>query len=193
MSREESLSNTVFELLEKRFSPVIFSDKEVEDDKLFRLFEAARWAPSSFNDQPWNFIYGRKGKDQVYNTLFDLLMESNQVWAKYAPVLMLSVANMISPTTQKENRFAFHDTGMAMGNMLVQATSMNIYIHQMGGYSKKDAVDKLNIPQTHAPVAMIALGYRAGVKGFPDDLIKRDQKERTRRQIKDFAINSEFL
>jgi nitroreductase len=188
----ESTATIISELIFKRYSPVMFSEKEVSDDALFKLFEAARWAPSSFNDQPWNFIYGRKNKDEVYDKLFEALMDANQEWAKNAPVLALSIANMISPTTNKENRYAFHDTGMAMGNLLMQATSMDIYVHQMGGFSNKKAREFLNIPRTHEPVAMMAIGYRGQKDKFPENLRKREEKERDRRELKDFVFNKEF-
>jgi nitroreductase len=115
------------------------------------------------------------------------------MWAKYAPILMLSIANMISPTTKKENRYAFHDTGMAVSNMLTQAISMDLYAHQMGGYSREQAIETLNIPKTHQPVAMIAIGYKGDLKDFPKELQEKGNKERTRKMLKDFVFNSEFL
>ncbi len=193
MSEENLTPENVFKLIKKRYSPVIFSSQEVEEEKLFQLFEAARWAPSSFNDQPWNFIYGVKGKDEIYDKLFDCLLEPNQMWAKYAPVLMLSIANMISPTTQKENPYALHDTGMAVSNLLTQATSMGLYAHQMGGYSKEQAIESLKIPKTHSPVAMIAIGYQGNDEDFPEEIQQRNNQERTRKLLKDFVFNSEFL
>jgi len=193
MNEENLTPENIYKLIEKRYSPVTFSSQNVEEEKLFQLFEAARWAPSSFNDQPWNFIYGLKGKDEIYDKLFDCLLEPNQMWAKYAPVLMLSVANMISPTTQKENPYAFHDTGMAVGNLLMQATSMGLYAHQMGGYSKEQAIESLKIPKTHSPVAMIAIGYKGNSEDFPEELQQKGNKERTRKLLKDFVFNSEFL
>ena len=193
MNQEKSDNNTIQKLIQKRYSPVTFSDKEVEEEKLFQLFEAARWAPSSFNDQPWSFIYGIKDKDPIYNKLYNCLLEPNQMWAKYAPVLALSIANMISPTTKKENRYAFHDTGMAMGNVLMQATSIDLYIHQMGGYSREKAIEDLKIPKTHQPVAMMAIGYLGDSKEFPKELQDKGNKQRTRKMLKDFVFNSEFL
>jgi len=193
MSEENLTPENVFKLIEKRYSPVTFSSQNVEEEKLFQLFEAARWAPSSFNDQPWNFIYGRKGKDEIYDKLFNCLLEPNQIWAKYAPILMLSIANMISPTTQKENPYAFHDTGMAVSNLLIQATSLGLYAHQMGGYSKEQAIDNLKIPNTHSPVAIIAIGYKGNDEDFPIELQQKINKKRTRKLLKDFVFNSEFL
>ncbi|MFO8236532.1 MAG: nitroreductase family protein [Bacteroidales bacterium] len=192
MIKEEEKADLVYEVIQKRYSPVIFSDQQIGDDVLFRLFEAARWAPSSFNDQPWNFIYGRKGQDSVYKALFETLMDDNKRKARHAPVLVLSVANMISPTTHKENPYAFHDVGMAMGNLLLQATALDVYVHQMGGYYKKKAREILNIPRTHKPVAMMAMGYKGVFEKFPEDLQQKEQKPRTRREIKDFVFNKAF-
>jgi len=193
MNKENVTPENVYKLIEKRYSPVTFSNQNVEEEKLFQLFEAARWAPSSFNDQPWSFIYGVKGKDEIYDKLFDCLLEPNQIWAKYAPVLMLSIANMISPTTQKENPYAFHDTGMAVSNLLMQATSMGLYAHQMGGYSKEQAIESLKIPKTHSPVAIIAIGYQENEEDFPEEIQQKNNQERTRKLLKDFVFNSEFL
>jgi nitroreductase len=179
-------------LISKRYSPVIFSDKEVGEEVLNRLFEAARWAPSSFNDQPWSFIYGVKGKDEIYNLLFDCLMDANKEWAKGAPVLMLSVASLISPTTQKENPYAFHDTGMAVSNLLFQATDMDLYVHQMGGYSKSKARELLKIPDSYKPVAMIALGYKGNQDNAPEKLVSRENNERTRKPLNSFVFNDKF-
>lgn len=192
MSHKESEDKLVFKIIEKRYSPVIFVETEISDEVLFKLFEAARWAPSSFNDQPWSFIYGRKGKDPVYDLLFETLMDANKKWAKNAPVLALSIANVISPTTKKENPYAFHDVGMAMGNLLLQAASLDVYLHQMGGYSKKKAKETLNIPKTYEPVAMMAMGYRGEPEQFPQDLQEKESKQRTRKEMKDFVFNREF-
>jgi nitroreductase len=185
-------ADLLFKTIQKRYSPVVFSNTRISDEILFKLFEAARWAPSSYNDQPWNFIYGRKGEDEVYDILFDTLMDANKTWAKSAPVLALSVANMISPTTNKENRYAFHDTGMAVGNLLLQAAAMDVYVHQMGGYSKSKARNNLNIPKTNEPVAMIAIGYKGNLKDFPEDIQKKENKKRVRKELKDFVWNKKF-
>ncbi len=192
MSHKSEEDKLIFKIIEKRYSPVIFSEKDINDEVLFKLFEAARWAPSSYNDQPWNFIYGRKGKDPVYEPLFETLMEANKKWAQNAPVLALSIANKISPTTRKENPYAFHDVGMAMGNLLLQAASLDVYVHQMGGYSKKKAKEFLNIPKTHEPVAMMAIGYKGEPGQFPKDLQEKENKPRTRKEMKDFVFNREF-
>ncbi|MGM0647425.1 MAG: nitroreductase family protein [Bacteroidota bacterium] len=146
--------------IKDRYSPVDFQKDVLSEEEINSLFDAARRAASSFNEQPWRFIYATKDNPEEYQRLLDLLVPQNQEWAKRAPVLMLTVASTKSSVTGKDNIYAFHDTGMAVGNLLAQATSMGIYVHQMGGYDREKARDNLHLPEDHAPVAMIALGYR---------------------------------
>lgn len=186
------MDNKILPVLTERYSPVAFSDKPIDDATLHLLFEAASKAPSSYNDQPWHFFVSRKGDKELYPLLFDALMEANQAWVKTAPVLMLSVAHMISPTSGKENRFAFHDTGMAMGNLLAQATHMGLYVHQMGGYSKSKASKALNLPENMQPVAMIALGYKGDVKQLPESLHQKDQKRSDRKAVESFVFTTPY-
>ncbi|MFO7939003.1 MAG: nitroreductase family protein [Bacteroidales bacterium] len=182
------MNNKILSILTERYSPVAFSDKPVDDATLQLLFEAASKAPSSYNDQPWHFFVARKDQEELYPQLFDALMEANQLWAKTAPVLMLSAAQMISPTSGKENRFAFHDTGMAMGNLLAQATHMGLFVHQMGGYSVSKARKAAALPDNMEPVAMIALGYKGDVNQLPESLHEKDQKRSDRKAIDEFVF-----
>lgn len=176
----------VHEYIKTRRSPVIFSDKSIEDSKLESLFEAARWAPSSHNQQPWRFIFTVKNDTKIYRRLFDCLSPANKLWAKNAPVLVLSIAETISGYNQKMNKYAFHDTGMAVCNLIFQATSLGLYVHQMGGYDNSKAREGLNIPDGFDPVAVIAVGYPAeSYDGFPAELIEREKSERVRNPLGD--------
>ncbi|MFP4367261.1 MAG: nitroreductase family protein [Bacteroidales bacterium] len=170
----------IHELLEKRRSPVIFSNKAVEEVKIMRLFEAARWAPSSRNEQPWRFIYATSDYEADFKPMFDCLVEGNKIWAKNVPLLILSLAKRNSSFNGKPNYYAMHDTGMAVASLLVQATDMGLYVHQMGGYDKEMARTNLNIPDEYDPVAMIAVGYLGNISDFPEELQKRENAERTR-------------
>lgn len=176
------------ELIKKRYSPVIFSSKKVEQEKIVSLFEAARWAPSSYNEQPWRFIVGVKNDDENYPKLFDCLVEANQYWAKYAPVLALSVAKKTSSVTGKTNRFAQHDTGMAVGNLLMQATSLGLYVHQMGGYSISKSREYFNLDDDLEPMAAIAIGYIGKMDLFPKDLQEREGNERFRKGLNEIIL-----
>lgn len=174
--------------IKKRYSTVIFSSKMVEEDKLTLLFEAARWAPSSFNEQPWRFIVGIKDRDDNYQKILDCLVEANQHWAKYAPVLAISIAKKNSTVKNKPNRFAQYDTGMAVGNLLGQATAMGLLVHQMGGYSVEKARSYFDIEDEFEPMAAMAIGYKGDVNLFPNDLKEREAKERYRKPLDEIIL-----
>lgn len=175
-------------VIRDRYSTVIFSSKSIEEEKLASLFEAARWAPSAFNEQPWRFIVGIKGKDENYEKLYNSLIEVNQNWAKYAPVLVASIALRNSSVTGKPNRFAQYDTGMAVGNLLAQATSMNLYVHQMGGFSVDKVREYFDIGEEYEVMAVMAIGYKCKIELFPDDLKEREQKDRFRKPLEELLM-----
>ncbi len=154
-------------------------------DVLLLLFEAARWAPSSYNAQPWKFIWGMKG-DDTYPLLFDLISENNQRWAKTAPLLVLSIAETIPPGRKSVNRFAFYDTGMAVGNLLAQATYSGLSVHQMGGYDNERAKIVLNLPHAFEPAAMMAIGY---IDKNGKGEAQGSQKVRERNPLETFLFN----
>jgi len=181
----------IHHILSDRWSPVAFSGKAVEQEKLDALFEAARWAPSSFNAQPWKFMVAPKGGD-LYPVLFDLLYDTNKQWAVTAPVLVLSMAEMVPPGRSAENRFAFHDTGMAVANLLAQATASGLLVHQMGGYDAEGAKKLLNLPVHFEPAAMMAIGYKGDPSELPADIASREKKERTRLPHSEFVFTRKF-
>lgn len=178
----------IHSIIRERYSTVTFSSKPVEEKKLVALFEAARWAPSAFNEQPWRFIIGVKGKDDNYEKIYNTLMEANQGWAKYAPVLVISLSRIISDVTNKPNRFAQYDTGMAVGNLLAQATAMGLYVHQMGGFSVTNAKEYFNIDDQYEVMAAMAIGYKGDVKLFPEYLQERELKKRIRKPLDDILL-----
>jgi len=178
----------IHQVIRERYSTVIFSSKHIEEEKLTMLLEAARWAPSAYNEQPWRFIVGIKGLNDNYQKIYDCLVDANQHWAKYAPVLMLSVAHKISSVTAKSNRFAQYDTGMAVGNLLAQATSLGLYVHQMGGYNTNKAKELFELNDDYELMATMAVGYKGDVDLFPNDLKERDSKKRYRRSIDEILL-----
>ena len=179
------------ELILKRRSPLAFDQKPVEEVKIMRLFEAARWAPSSRNEQPWRFIYATRG-DEAFDKMVNCLAETNKIWAQKAPLMILSVAKTVSSYNGKPNAYSFHDTGMAVANLLVQATDMGLFVHQMGGYDKDRARMELNIPIEFEPVAMIAVGYTGKTEDLPADLQKRETAERTRLELNELVFNNSW-
>jgi nitroreductase len=183
--------NRIHKDIINRKSIVAFSDKDINQDDLELLFEAAKWAPSSRNQQPWRFIYARKNMKE-YEVLFDLLNDTNKLWAGNAPVLVLSIAETISSYKQRPNYYAFHDLGLAMGNFLLQATSLGIYVHQMGGFDKDRAKSDLNLPDGFEPGAMIAIGYPGDVENIPEEVRHKDSAERKRKKLDEFVFKGKW-
>lgn len=173
--------------LQQRWSPVIFSGKPVPPDLLNRLFEAARWAASSSNEQPWSFVVANAAEPELFSRLANCLNPGN-AWAKQAPVLALSVARVTLAGDVKPNRYAFHDTGMAVGNLLAQATAEGLFVHQMGGFNVEKARVDLQVPAGHDPVAMIAIGYYGDPGNAAAGLREREMQPRGRKHLDEFVF-----
>lgn len=158
----------VIDLIKKRFSPYDFTNKPLTEEDLQTLFDAARKAPSAYNEQPWRFIYALKQDEAAFNTIHECLVEGNKGWTEKVAVLIITAVSKNFAHNNKENRTAQHDLGLAVGNLLVQATSMGIYVHQMSGVNLETTIDKLNIPEGFEPVTAIALGYYEGESGVKE-------------------------
>ncbi len=186
----EKLAQTQFpihDLLQRRWSPRAFSERMVESDRLQSLFEAARWAPSSNNEQPWHFIVGTKADPPAHDRLVACLKEGNRKWAVRAPVLILSVARLNFEDEGIPNRHAWHDTGMAALSLCLQATALGLIAHQMAGFEIEKARTDLGIPAGYEPVAMIAVGYPGDLASLPDYLRERELKPRERKAVTEFV------
>ena len=168
----------VHDLIRSRWSPVEFSSKPVESWKIRSLLEAARWAPSSFNEQPWRFIIATRDSKGEFERLLDCLIPGNFEWAQNAPVLMLSIAKLHFTHDGKPNRHAFHDVGLAVGNLIFQATALGLCGRQMAGFDVERARQTFAVPDGYEPVGGIALGYAASVETLPDRLQRRQPSPR---------------
>lgn len=182
----------IHDLLARRWSPRAFDAQPVDADLLRTLFEAARWAPSSNNEQPWRFIVASKNHEVDWNRLFNCLAEGNQKWAVRAPVLMLSVASMHFADDGKPNRHAFHDMGLATENLVLQATASGLVAHQMAGFDVEKARVDLRIPAGYEPVAMIAIGYPGNPDILPERLRERELRPRSRRPIGEWTFGGQW-
>ena len=188
----EKLAETNFpihEILRRRWSPRAFSERSIESEKLGSLFEAARWAPSSSNEQPWSFLVARKEDQESFQGLLACLVEGNRVWAQDAPVLMLSVARLTFEETGKMNRHAWHDVGLAVANLVVQATALDLVVHQMAGFDTERARATFNIPEGFEPVTAIAIGYLGNAEHLPDYLREREIGKRSRRPLTEIVFS----
>ncbi len=178
----------IHDLLKRRWSPRAFADRPVEPDKLRRLLEAARWAPSSYNEQPWAFIVATKDQPEQLERLLSCLIEANQSWAKAAPVLMLTVAHQTFAKNNQMNRHAFHDVGLAMAQLTVQATAEGLFVHQMAGILPDKAREVFGIPADWEPVAGVAVGYLGDPNQLPERLRERELAPRTRKPLDEFVF-----
>ena len=180
----------IHELILNRWSPVMFNPSPLSAEQTASLFEAARWAASSFNEQPWRYIYAGKN-DPGRETLESLLVEGN-AWAKNAGLLILSFAKKTFTKNGKPNRYNLHDVGAASAIMTLQASSMGLISHQMEGFDTARANAALGVPDEFVPGSMIAIGYPADPTSFPDDMQKRDASPRVRNHRDSFAFLGSF-
>ncbi len=173
----------ILDIVKQRHSTVLFDEKPIENEKIDLLFEALRWASSSGNLQPWKFIYSNKhNPNGNFNLMLSLLDQGNQKWAKFAPLLILSLAQMDSK--YGFNRYAFHDTGMATAYLMLQASSLGLHVHPMGGFDIINAKKIFLLPQNMEPVAFISIGY-LGNKDQVSVEIQEKEKIRLIRTRKD--------
>jgi nitroreductase len=193
MEKPAPVQHPIEDLIARRWSPRAFEERAIEPEKLKCLFEAARWAPSSNNEQPWRFVVtSRHDAPTEHDRLLACLTERNRTWAFRAPILMLSVASLHFEDDGKPNRHAYHDTGMAVGNLLLQATALGLQVHQMAGFDVQRARETCLIPTGFEPVAMIALGYPGDPAVLPDGLREREMKSRERQPIVDFVFTTSW-
>ena len=192
MEKPATTNYRIEDLIARRWSPRAFEERLVEPDKLKSLFEAARWAPSSNNEQPWRFLAATKDNRPDYDRLLNCLSEGNSKWAFRAPLLVLSVASLLFEDDGKPNRHAFHDTGMAVENLVLQATALGLQAHQMAGYDVERARRDCQIPSGFEPVAMIAVGYPGDPAILPEYLRERESKPRERQPIVDFVFSASW-
>lgn len=182
MNQYDKIAKTAYEiypLLSQRYSPRTFKEEQVTEKELLQLFEAVRWAASSNNIQPWRFIYTKKGTD-AYNKVVECLSEFNQKWVKNAPILMLCgyKKNM---DNGKENFHALHDLGLCLGNMTIQAQSMDIALHHMAGVNWEKAHKTFNVPEGYHIATALAIGYYGGaIDNLSKDLRETETSERER-------------
>jgi len=180
----------ILEIIQERWSPYSFSPAPVEDYKLKAMFEAAGYAPSSNNEQPWMFVYATQADAAIFREYLDFLVDSNKVWASNAFALAISFARTTFHTSGKQNRYAFHDTGMAVSNLLLQALALDIYVHQMGGYSVEKVKGYFKLPAGIEPVAMMAIGYLGDGESLPPEILKRDETRRPRNSINEYVFRN---
>jgi len=174
-----------------RWSPRAMSGEEMSDEELMTLFEAARWAPSSYNNQPWRFIYARR-ETQHWQTFFDLLGEFNQSWCKNASALVVVAARKTFEYNGKPSVTHAFDTGSAWENLAIQATATGYVAHGMEGFDYQAAASTLHVPDDHVVLAMIAIGKPGKKEDLPEDL-QKDEQPNDRRPLGEIVMEGTFI
>lgn len=192
MEKPAETSRPLHDPLQQRWSPRAFANRLVTDEQLQLLFEAARWASSCFNEQPWQFIVATKAAPKEYERMLSCLVEGNQVWAKLAPVLILTVAKSKFDHNGSINNHAWHDVGLAVGNLVIQATTMGLSLHQMAGILPDRIRKEYGVPKDFDPVTALALGYAGDSALLPNDLGEREQAKRTRKPLSEFVFSEQW-
>lgn len=185
------LAFSILDAFRERWSPLAFSDRPVEDEKIRILFEAARWAPSSFNEQPWRYVYATKTDGEARERLESLLLPGN-AWAKNTFLLAVTFAKKTFTYNGKENRHALHDTGAASAYLALQCPSLGLIAHQMAGFKVDEANVLLGMSDDFVPGSMIAIGYPGDPKDLDPQLLEREKAPRERKPQKEFVFRGKF-
>jgi len=173
----------IHELLARRWSPRAFSPHKVEPGVLMQLFEAARWAASSFNEQPWSFIVATSDNAEQFQRMLSVVVPFNAAWVQHAPVVALSVAKLRFAHNNEVNRHALHDVGQAAASLAIQATALGLAIHQMAGFDVEKARAEFSIPAGYEPGAVMAIGYPGDADSLPAPLREKELAPRSRQPL----------
>lgn len=178
---ERDFNYQILDEIKERWSPRSFnSNKEVKEDDIMALIEAARYAPSCFNEQPWKFVVA--DNEEKIKKMRSALTESNQVWANKAPVLILVLAKKKFALNGKENYWNMFDAGCAWGFLSLEATRRGIMTHGMGGFDKEKVMNLFEITEEYNPMAIVAVGYYGNPQDLPQDILDKE-KPGTRKPI----------
>lgn len=179
-------------LLAERWSPVAFSPEPIEPATLDLLMEAARWAPSCFNEQPWRYIYATIDDAEAHAELLSCLVPANQEWAKNAPFLAISVAKLTFTRSGKPNAHNWHDVGQATMSLTVEAMAHGLFVHQMAGILPDRIRELYAIPADYEPVAGLAIGRHGDPTLLSQALQAREAGPRTRRPVSELFFPNRF-
>ncbi len=192
MTKNVQTDHPVHDLISSRWSPYGFADRSVPTADLASLFEAARWAPSSYNEQPWRFIVATHEDAAGFDKVLGCLVEANQSWARAAPALALGAAEVLFARNDRPNRHAFHDLGLAIANLTLEATARGLCVHQMAGILPDRARETFSIPERFEVVTGIAIGYATDPESLPAPLRERDGTRRSRRPLKEILFGCDW-
>ena len=192
MSKQARPDYPIADVIANRWSPYGFNAEAVAPDDLAALFEAARWAPSSYNEQPWRYLVATRDQREDFERLLACLAGPNQAWAQHAGALALGMISRQFARNGKPNKAAEHDLGLASANLLVEATHRGLFVHQMIGLDPQKARAAFNVPEGFDVLTGLAIGHRADPADMADEMAKRDTTERSRKPLAKFVFASQF-
>jgi nitroreductase len=182
----------IADLLRQRWSPRAFSPDCLTEGELHVLFEALRWAPSAFNEQPWSFLVATREQPQAFEALLGCLTPGNQAWARNAAGLIITALRRDLAAKPHPNRTAQYDLGQAVAHFTFQATTLGFAVHQMAGLDLEKARAVAGIPDGHDPVTAVAFGRPGDSAALPEDVRKKDAAPRTRKPLRDFVFGASW-
>ncbi len=190
MNHEASVDHPIQDILRQRWSPYVFDpQRAVATPDLLAIFEAARWAMSSYNAQPWRYIVGaRDSAPELWSRILGVLVEANQAWAQHAPVLALGIVEHRFERNDKENKAAVHDLGAASAFLTVEAQARGLSVHQMIGIEPEEARREFAISGSLEPYTALAIGYAGDPETADRKLAERDSKARTRKPLEEILL-----
>jgi nitroreductase len=188
LEKAAKTSSPVLGAIRDRWSPRAFANRLVEPGTLKSLLEAARWTASSSNEQPWYYLIARREQTVEFEKMLGCLNEGNRIWARNAPVLMLTVAHMVFSSNNHANRHAFYDLGQATAELAIEAAAHGLQAHQMAGILPDRAKELYAVPQDFEIVTGIALGYPGDPNSLPDHLKERELGPRHRKPLGSFVF-----
>jgi len=191
MRKPAPTDRPILDVIAERWSPRALEPKAVSPDALATLFEAARWAASCFNEQPWAYVVVDRGSSRFASAL-ECLSERNRLWASRAGVLVFACARQAFARNGKPNRWAFHDVGQANAHLALQAASMGLVLHQMAGFSPERVRDTFGVPTEWEPLTAIAVGHPGRTEDLDETFREAETRPRTRRRRSDFVFEERW-
>ena len=192
MQKSNQFEYPILDLIKNRKSTRSFSVQPIEPERISSLFEATRWAPSSTNEQPWVYMYATRDQTELWDKMSTCLNEGNKIWAKDAPLLILSLARKNFSRFSGANTYAMYDLGGANSFLSLQAVELGLQVRQMAGFNHERVIRQLNIPETFEVGVFIAVGYPGDRQTLPENLKVRELAPRERILQQEFVMNHAF-
>jgi nitroreductase len=192
MNKSNQFEHPILDLIKNRKSTRWFSPLPIEPERLSSLFEATRWAPSSTNEQPWTYMYATRDQTELWDKFFSCLNDGNKIWAKDAPLLILSLARKNFTRYKSANEYSMYDLGGANSFLSLQAVELGLQVRQVAGFNREKTIETLRIPETLQPGVFIVVGYPGDPQTIPEHLKPRELAPRERFLQREFVINGTF-